>query len=77
MPARVEEKEIAHGADPTTPREVIEALADRILSDTWAVPDDILGTSIRETREWAEREFGDLDRTINEEYWIVLDIARF
>jgi ubiquinone/menaquinone biosynthesis C-methylase UbiE len=77
MGARVEEKEIEHSTYQITLREEIDALANRIYSDTWDVPDAALHDSIQETRVWAEHEFGNLDQTVDAEYRIVLDLARF
>ncbi|HZY44236.1 MAG TPA: class I SAM-dependent methyltransferase [Anaerolineae bacterium] len=77
MGARVEEKEIARGLDQTKPREILDGLTNRVFSDTWDLPEDVLSASIRETHDWAIQELGDIDRPIDEEFRIILDVARF
>jgi ubiquinone/menaquinone biosynthesis C-methylase UbiE len=77
MGAHIEEKEIARGMDQTTPRELLDGLTNRVFSDTWDLPDDMLSASIRETRDWAEHELGNIDQPADEEYRLILDIARF
>ena len=77
MGAHVEEKEISRGVKQTNVAELLDSLANRISSDTWNVPDDVLIETVTEARVWAKREFGDLDRDSAEEYRIIFDITRF
>ena len=72
-----EEVEIEHAQSLWTPRQMIDDLAQRIYSDTWLVSDEVLASSVAEAREWALREWGDLDRPLSEEDRMVLDVITF
>jgi ubiquinone/menaquinone biosynthesis C-methylase UbiE len=75
--AEVTEVEAARATRALVPREQIDMLAARVLSETWDVPDDVLDAAVQETRAWAEREFGDLDQKLEREVPFILDVARF
>lgn len=54
--------EVAHwAAGTTTLRHELNRLANRITSDTWALPDDVLDASLAEVEEQALSEYGSLD----------------
>ena len=75
--AQLEEIEIDRGLRSVTPREVVDDLAGRMYSDTWQIPQPVLETTVIELRDWATREYGDLDQAVPEEHRLLLDIARF
>ncbi len=77
MGAHVEEKEIARGVDQTRPREILDGLTNRMFSDTWNLPDDVLSASVRETQAWVTQKLGDIDQPTDQEFRLILDIARF
>ncbi len=77
MGSHSEEVEIERAQSSWTPSEMIAELAQRIYSDTWLVSDEVLAISVAEAREWALREWGDLERPILEEDRIVLDVITF
>jgi ubiquinone/menaquinone biosynthesis C-methylase UbiE len=59
------------------PRAELDRYEARIFSDTWAVPEAIYQASLSELRDWTMREFGDLDREIEEMNRFVFDAAYF
>lgn len=75
--ATLAEIDVTRYSNPLAPRKVIEAIAARVYSDTWDIPDDILEATLSELREWAAREYGDVDRVVQQERRFVLDVARF
>jgi SAM-dependent methyltransferase len=75
--AAVESVEVVRFAVPLAPREVVEGLEKRIFSDTWDVPPEIYEPTVRETREWAAQEFGDVTKPLDEEMRFNLDVIRF
>jgi len=77
MGATLAEVEATRYHTPLAPREVIEAIAARVFSDTWDVPDDILEATLPEMREWAAREYDDVDQAAQQERRFILDVARF
>jgi ubiquinone/menaquinone biosynthesis C-methylase UbiE len=58
-------------------RAELDRYEGRIFSDTWSVPEGIYQESLSELRDWATREFGDLDREIEEMSRFVFDAAYF
>jgi len=60
-----------------TLRGELERYAFRILSDTWEVADDIFEESVQDLRTFAEREYGDLDRPLEDEVRFFIDLVRF
>ncbi|MCC7361694.1 MAG: class I SAM-dependent methyltransferase [Anaerolineales bacterium] len=77
MGAAVEELSVVRFFPQVTASEVIEGIAERLFSDTWNVPDDILAASVRELREWAKATLGDLNRPQLVERRFLLDVVRF
>jgi ubiquinone/menaquinone biosynthesis C-methylase UbiE len=75
--AQLEEIEIDRGSYLWKPGEALDILAQRTHSGTWNIPDAIFDAALRETRIWAEQEFGDLDRGYPQEYYESLDVIRF
>ena len=75
--ATVESVEVVRFAVPLAPHEVLDGLTHRIFSDTWDVPAEIFEPTVRETRAWAEKEFGDVARPLDEEMRFNLDVIRF
>lgn len=43
-----------------SPAEVLAGMAARIDSETWAMPDDLLGAAMERVQAWAEARWGDL-----------------
>ncbi len=72
-----EEVELLRYTTTNAPREVLDLIQQRAMSDAWQVPDDIAELAYRETHEWAEREYGSLDQPITDERFFVVQIARF
>jgi ubiquinone/menaquinone biosynthesis C-methylase UbiE len=56
---------------------VLGRIANRVDSQTWQVPEGIHLLAVRETREWAAQEYGNLEATFEEESAFILDIIRF
>ncbi len=77
MGATLVEVEATRYHTPLAPREVIEAIAARVFSDTWDIPEDILEATLRELREWAAGEYDDVDQAVQQERRFILDVARF
>jgi ubiquinone/menaquinone biosynthesis C-methylase UbiE len=75
--ATLAEIDVTRYPNPLAPRKVIDAIAARVYSDTWDIPDDILEATLSELREWAAREYGDIDQVVQQERRFVLDVARF
>ncbi len=75
--ATLTEVEAARYPAPFAPREVIEAIAARVFSDTWDIPDEVLEATLPELREWAAREYGDVDQKVQQERRFILDVTRF
>ena len=55
----------------------LERIANRVMSEAWQVPDDIYARTLAETREWALREFGDLERPVVEDRHFIAQVVRF
>jgi ubiquinone/menaquinone biosynthesis C-methylase UbiE len=77
MGAQLEEVIVAQYANTVTPLSVVDAIASRVYSDTWEVPDDVFETTIAELRAWAHDTYGDLNAPRREEHRFLLDVARF
>jgi len=78
MGAQVQELEVVRFSSPVNlERDVIEALANRLYSDTWQVPEPILQQSIQDLRQWAQQEYPNLQADYEEERLFILDVARF
>lgn len=75
--ARVSETEVIRYPVVFTLRQQLERYASRILSDTWEVPDAVFDASMAELRFWTEQEYGDLDRSHQDELRFAIEIARF
>ena len=75
--AALAEIDVTRYPNPLAPRKVIEAIADRVYSDTWDIPEDILEATLRELREWAACEYADMDQTVQQERRFILDVACF
>ena len=71
------EVEVIRYALPFTLREELDRFASRVSSEMWDVPDAIFDASISELRTWADNEFGDLDKQLEDEVRFVIDVVRF
>ena len=58
-------------------REDLERFASRTYSETWDIPDDIFDASMDEVRTWAEGEYGDLDKALEDQLRFAIDVVRF
>ena len=61
----------------STPRHELDRIAHRVMSDAWFIPDEVYTVALSETRDWAEREIGDLDRPRVEERNFIAQVTRF
>jgi len=53
---------VAEWVEERTPRQSLEALAERLYSYTRQVPPEVFAPAIKELFEWASAEYGDLDK---------------
>ncbi len=70
---------IVHAArwrESQTPARVLEEIVARIYSDTWQVPPEAMAEIAPRLREWAEGEFGDMNRAVEVEERISWVVAR-
>ena len=58
--------EIARWNETIVPAQMIEGLAAKSVSETWLIPDGLLARLIPGLRAWAQAEFGDLSRDVQE-----------
>jgi ubiquinone/menaquinone biosynthesis C-methylase UbiE len=72
-----EELPLVQYSTTSTARFELDRIADRVMSDAWQVPDEIYDITLNETREWAVREFGDLDRPVVEDRHFIAQVVRF
>ena len=63
--------------ESVTPQSVVDGVASRVDSDSWAVPDDVFDQTLAELRAWAAHEFDDLAQPVTVERRFMLDVARF
>ena len=74
--ARMEEKLVARWPQRTSGRAALEALAGRVYSNTWVIPDAVMPELLRQLTPWFEALLGGLDRPIENEAKITLVTAR-
>ena len=55
----------------------IDRVASRSDSHTWEIPEEVFARSLQDLREWAVREYDDLDAPHADTEIFILDIARF
>lgn len=72
-----EEIELVRYPTTSTARFELERIASRVMSDAWQVPEEIYDVTLNETRDWAAREYGDLDRLVVEDRRFIAQIVRF
>ncbi len=72
-----EEIQLVQYQTTSTARFELDRIANRVMSDAWQVPDEVYDTTLNETREWAAREFGDLDRPVVEDRHFIAQVVRF
>jgi ubiquinone/menaquinone biosynthesis C-methylase UbiE len=77
MGASLKEVEAVRFALPFTLRGELDRYASRVFSDTWSVPDELYQASLDELRDWAVREYGDLDSPREDTVRFVFDVASF
>jgi ubiquinone/menaquinone biosynthesis C-methylase UbiE len=75
--ARVDARAIGRRITHTTPQRELDDIAARVHSDTWQVSDDVLAATVVELREWAVKQYGDLNQTITLENDLGLDVIYF
>ncbi len=72
-----EEVSLVSYTTSATPRYELDRIAARVMSEAWNVPDEVYGIALQETRDWAEREIGDLDRPRVEQRNFIAQVVRF
>ena len=72
-----EEIQLVQYVTTSTARFELDRIANRVMSDAWQVPDEVYDITLNETREWAAREFGDLDRPVSEDRHFIAQVVRF
>jgi len=72
-----EEIQLVQYQTSSTARFELDRIASRVMSDAWQVPEEIYAVTLDETREWAVREFGDLDRPVVEDRHFIAQVVRF
>ncbi len=77
MGAQIREIPVTDFSRTYSLRARMERLANRIDSQTWNIPEDVLSASLHELDEWVTRTFDDLDKVFEEKGLFVLDITRF
>ena len=77
MGGRIQEVAAARFFSRLAPLEVIEGIAGRLYSDSWELPDEVFEATVRELREWAAQEYGDVTQEHDEERRFYLDVIRF
>ncbi len=75
--ASVEEIPVVLRTGATTPQEEIAGIAHRINSDTWAVSEPVLQSTVAELTAWARDHFGALDVSLPEENTFAWQVYRF
>jgi len=75
--AQVEPIVVSQWTGSDTPQKESDAIAARVTSDTWSVPDDVLAETVAELREWALSEYADLNAPIAVERRFVFDVIYF
>jgi SAM-dependent methyltransferase len=73
--ARMAETVLARWQERTTGREVLGALAGRVYSSTWAIPEAVMPELLRQLTPWTEAQLGGLDQVIENEATITLVMA--
>jgi ubiquinone/menaquinone biosynthesis C-methylase UbiE len=77
MNARLREVDVTRFSHVYTLRLELDRYENRIFSETWSVPEALYHASLAELREWVSREFGDLDKQIEETNRFVFDVVHF
>ncbi len=76
MGAEVRQDVVAEWTREVKPRELLDLYRNRVVSESWPVPDEVLSESVRKLEREAEREYGDLDRHIETPASFCLATAR-
>ena len=71
------EVEVVPFSDSFNLREELNRFSSRVYSETWDIPDAIFNASMNELQTWVTREFGNLDRDIEDQVRSVMNVARF
>jgi SAM-dependent methyltransferase len=74
--ATCEERVLARWTEPTTGRRVLEAIAGRVYSHTWAIPDDALPALLERLAPQVDALLGGLDTPVETTASFSLTIAR-
>jgi ubiquinone/menaquinone biosynthesis C-methylase UbiE len=75
--AELSEVEVVRFDMPFTLRGELERFEARVYSDAWHIPDDIHRASMAALRAWVMEEYGDLDRSYENEVRFVIEVGRF
>jgi hypothetical protein len=59
------------------PIDLLEAQRNRIFSESWRVPDDVLETVHARMLTWAREQYGDLDQTMSSRLEFLLSVSQF
>ena len=74
--AKLSSSVLATWEESTTARQVIEALAGRVYSSSWSIPDALMPELLRQVSPRIEQLFGGLDRVVSSPGRFTLDVAR-
>jgi len=77
MGAYLKEVEVMRFPNVYTLRAELDRYEARFGSNTWSVPDELYQASLADLRDWIAREYGDLDREIEEINRFVFDVVSF
>ncbi len=77
MGATVESALLAHYFLPNRPRQMLDAIAGRIHSDSWELPEPVQAAALRDLQAFARAEFPDLDAEYPDEHRFSVDVIRF
>lgn len=72
-----EEIQLVQYPTTSTARFELDRIANRVMSDAWQVPAAVYDVTLNETRAWAGREYGDLDRPVVEDRHFIAQVVRF
>ncbi|HLF27531.1 MAG TPA: methyltransferase domain-containing protein [Anaerolineae bacterium] len=75
--AQIEEIVVAEWSQSVTPQQELDAIAHRVHSDTWNVPDEVLNETLAELRAWAEAHYPDRNTPLTLERRFIFDVIHF
>ena len=77
MGVQVEQIVVSQWTGSDTPQKEIDAIAARVTSDTWSVPDTVLAETVAGLRAWAATQYPDLNAPITLERRFIFDVIHF